>query len=159
MQFGGSGATGGKDSGFCITIARRVTSRLSYSSFSLKKKIPVIITQPPYSLHLIPNDFLLFLLRKWAGRGLVSQWMTSDRMRRPSSGRFQKKPSAGAYSKGRIDGRSMCAHKGCALKAIRYALPYVLPLQCNTTIPELFDCPLYCISSTMSPFLLAFYKR
>jgi hypothetical protein len=31
-----------------------------------------------------------------------------------------------------------CVSKGLIVKAIRQALPYVLPLQCNTTIPGTF---------------------
>ena len=60
------------------------------------------------------------LLRKWASRGRVSQpWRTSNRMRRPNTRRFQKKPSAGASNNGKIDGASVCARKGPTLKVIR----------------------------------------
>jgi len=49
------------------------------------------------------------LLWRWTTRGRVSQsWRTSNRTRRPNSGRFQKKPSAGASDNGRIDGASVC---------------------------------------------------
>jgi len=49
------------------------------------------------------------LLCKWASGGRVSQpWRTSNRMRRPNSGRFQKKPSAGAANNGGVDGASVC---------------------------------------------------
>jgi hypothetical protein len=44
---------------------------------------------------------------KWASRGRVSQpWKISSGMRRPNSGRFQKKPSAGASNSG--NGASVC---------------------------------------------------
>ena len=63
-------------------------------------------------------------------------------MRRPNSGRFQKKPSAGACNNGKIDGASVyvCVRKGPTLKVIlkrchmsnHYnAIPHFL---------ELFDC-------------------
>ena len=59
------------------------------------------------------------ILRKWASRGLVSQpWKTSNRIRRPNSGRFQKKPSAFASNNGRIDGASVCVRKGPTSKLI-----------------------------------------
>jgi hypothetical protein len=45
---------------------------------------------------------------KWASRRHVWQpWRTSDRMRRPNSGRFKQKPSNGACNRGRIDGASV----------------------------------------------------
>ena len=60
------------------------------------------------------------LLWKWASRGRVSQpWRTSNRIRQPNSGGFQKKPSTGASNNGRIDGASVCARKGPTLKVIR----------------------------------------
>ena len=53
--------------------------------------------------------FGCFLLWKWASRGRVSQpWRTWNRIRRPNSGRFQKKPSAGASNNGRIVEASVC---------------------------------------------------
>ena len=64
--------------------------------------------------------FGCFLLLKWASRGRVSQpWRTSNRMRRPNSGGFQKKPSADASNSGRIDGANVCVRKGPTLKVIR----------------------------------------
>jgi len=39
--------------------------------------------------------------------------------KRPNSGRFQKKPSAGASNNGRIDGASVYVRKGPTLKVIR----------------------------------------
>jgi len=60
------------------------------------------------------------LLWKWASRGRVSQpWRTSNRMRQLNSGRFQKKPFAGASNNGRIDGARVCVCKGPTLKVIR----------------------------------------
>jgi len=78
-------------------------------------------------------------LLKWASRGRTSPpWRTSNRMRRPNCRRIQKKPSAGASNNGRIDGANGCVHKGLTLKVTRYALSYVLPLQCYTTFPGTF---------------------
>jgi hypothetical protein len=52
------------------------------------------------------------LLWIWAKRGHVSQpWRASDRMRRPNSGRFQKRLSAGVCNNGRIDVASVCARR------------------------------------------------
>ena len=68
------------------------------------------------------SDWLLAVpySKKWASRGSVSQpWKTSKRMRRPNSGRFQKKPSAGASNNGRIDGLSVYVGKSPTLKVIR----------------------------------------
>ena len=64
--------------------------------------------------------FVCSLLLKWASRGHVSQpRRTSNRKRRPNSGRIQKKPSAGASNNGRVDGASLCVRKGPTLKVIR----------------------------------------
>ena len=77
-------------------------------------------------------------LWKWASRGRVSQpWRTSNQMRRPNSGRFQKNPSVGASNSDRTDGTSVCVRK-----VIRWTVSYVLPLQCYTTIPWTFWLPL-----------------
>jgi hypothetical protein len=49
------------------------------------------------------------LLWNWASRGLIFQpWGASNGTRRPSSGRFQQKPSAKASSSGRIHEASVC---------------------------------------------------
>jgi len=79
------------------------------------------------------------LLWKWASRRRVSQpWRTSNRMWRPNSGKFQKKPSGGASNNGRIDGVCVCV---CA----RVLLWRLLDKRCHySAIPhfrELFDCP------------------
>jgi hypothetical protein len=85
------------------------------------------------------------LLWKWASRGHILQlWRTSSRMWRPNSGRFQKKPSAGASNNGRIDGASVCA-------LARVLLWRWLGKRCHmsyqySAIPqfqELFNCPSY----------------
>jgi len=89
--------------------------------------------------------FGCFLLWKWASRGLVSQpWTASNQMRRPNSGRFQKKPSAGASNNGRVDGASVCVCPRVLLwrwlgKHFHMSYHY-------SAIPhfrELFGCPSY----------------
>jgi hypothetical protein len=66
------------------------------------------------------------LLWKCASKWHVSQpWRISNWMWRPKSGRFQKTPSAGAST-------------DLNLKAIRYALSYVLPLKSKNTISRNF---------------------
>ena len=75
----------------------------------LAEKSNPVVTQPPYSPDLAPSDFGCWLLWKWTSRGRVSlPWRTSNLMQRPNSGRFQKKPSAGASNNVRIDGTSVC---------------------------------------------------
>ena len=93
------------------------------------------------------------LLWKWASRGHVSHpWRTSNRMQRPNSGRFWKKPSAGASNSSRIDGASVCVCVCVCVRArARVLLWRWLGKRCNmsyhfSAIPhfrELFDCPTY----------------
>jgi len=52
-------------------------------------------------------------------RSCSQMFVVYAHMRRPNSGRFQKKPSAGASNNGRIDGASVCVRKGSTLKVIR----------------------------------------
>jgi hypothetical protein len=94
-----------------------------------------------------------FLLLKWASRRRVSQqWRTSNRMWWPNSGRFQKKPSAGASNNGRINGASVCVCV-CARTCARVLLWRWLGKHCHmsyrySAIPhfqELFDCPSYSV--------------
>jgi hypothetical protein len=92
----------------------------------------------------------------------VSQaWRASNRMQRPSSRWFQKKPSTAASNNGRIDGASVFARKCPTSKVIRWVLPYVLPLECYTTIPGTFWLPLiyrpYSIYPTVCPFFTINY--
>ena len=98
-----------------------------------------VITQPPYSPYLAPSDFWLLPALKIGLKGTRFATMEDIKSNaRPNSGRFQKKPSAGASNNGRIDGASVCARKGPTWKVIRYALPYVLLSQCYTTFPGTF---------------------
>jgi hypothetical protein len=84
MQFGGSGATSGRDSGFCIMINSPSHTSLVVQQFLSENNFPVI-TQPPYSPNRSPSDFWLFLTPKMGSRGHVSQpWGTPYRMRRPN---------------------------------------------------------------------------
>jgi hypothetical protein len=83
-------------------ICRVVSSELQFIAkksipvFIAKKSIPVI-TQPPYYPDLAPSEFWLFSTLKMGLKECVSQpWRTSNQTRWPNSGRFQKKPSAGA---------------------------------------------------------------
>jgi hypothetical protein len=93
--------TSGRDSGFCITIPHRATHRL-------------------YPPDLAPSDFWLFPTQKIGLKGTRYTTMGDlDRMWWPNSGRFPKKPSAGASNNGRINGASVCACKGPTLKMIR----------------------------------------
>jgi hypothetical protein len=80
--------------------------------FLAEKNIPVI-TQPPYYRISLRVTFGCSLLRNWASMGYVSQpWRTSNRIRRPDTGRFQKKPSTSASNNDRIDGASVWTCKG-----------------------------------------------
>jgi hypothetical protein len=105
MQCGGRGVTCGRDICFCIMTMHRATHPKMCSNPALKK----------YSCHR-PTIVLSIcrrsrcsLFRKLALRGQVLQpWRTYNQMRRPNSGRFQKKPSADAYNNGRIDGARVC---------------------------------------------------
>jgi len=111
---------------------------LVVQQFLAEESLPVI-TQASYPPDLAPRDFWLFPTLKMGLKGRISQpWRTSNRMRRPNSGRFQKKPSAGASNSGSIDRASLCVRKGPTLNVIRYALSYALPLQCYTTFPGTF---------------------
>jgi hypothetical protein len=81
MQFRGSSATRGGDSGFCITIKHRDTHRLLCSN-----------SQPPCFRISLRVTFGYSLLGEWAPRSHVSQpWRASHRMRQPNSERFQEK--------------------------------------------------------------------
>jgi len=119
MQFGGNGATSGRESGFCITIMHRATHCLLYSNSSPRKAFLSSSNHRTLQISL----WVIFgcsLLWKWASRGHVSQpWRTSNRMWRPNSRGFQKKPSTGVSNNGRIDGASVCVRKGPTLKVIR----------------------------------------
>jgi hypothetical protein len=79
---------------------------LVVQQFFAEKNIRVI-AQPR---DLAPTDFLAFTYsKKLASRGLVSQpSRTSNGMRRPNSGGFQKKPSASASNNGRNLEASVC---------------------------------------------------
>jgi hypothetical protein len=111
-QFGGSGSTIGRDRGFCITVKHRATHRLLCSNSSPRRTFLLSATHRTLRFSL-PVTFACFVLWKWASTGQVSQpWGTSTRMGRPNSGRFEKKPSAGASNNGRIDGASVCS-QGC----------------------------------------------
>jgi hypothetical protein len=95
-----------------------------------------------------------------ASRGPVSQpWRTSNLTRRPNSGKFQQKTSAGASNSSRIGVASVCVpvracvRKGPTLKVIRLALPCGLPLQCRNSIPGTFLLPFVIAASVRSPCL------
>jgi len=98
------------------------------------------------------------LLWKWASRGHVSHpWRTSNRMQRPNSGRFWKKPSAGASNSSRIDGASVCVCVCVCVRArARVLLWRWLDKRCHmsyhySAIPqfrELFDWPSYITTHT-----------
>ena len=65
-------------------------------------------------------------------------------MRRPNSGRFQKKLSAGASNNGRIDGSSVCV---CVWVCVSYFEGNICHMSYNYNailqFRELFDCPSY----------------
>ena len=64
-------------------------------------------------------------------------------MRRPNSGRLQKKPSAGASNNGRIDGACVCVRKGPTSKLIGKRCHKFYRYSAIPNIRELFDCPSY----------------
>jgi hypothetical protein len=90
-------------------------------------------------------------------QGRVSQpWSTSNRMRRPNSGKLQTNPSSGASNNGRIDGAGICLFGWlfvcvCARARARILLWRWLGKRCHmsyhySAIPhfrELFDSPSY----------------
>ena len=95
------------------------------------------------------------ILWKWASGEHVSQpWGTSNRVRRPNSGRFQKKSSAGASNNSRSDGANVCV---CVCVCVcvrararaRVLFWRLLGKRCHmsylySAVPqfrELFDCP------------------
>ena len=80
---------------------------LVMQQFLAEKSIPVI-TRPPYSPDLVPSDFWLFSTLQMGPKGDAFRNHGRHRMRRPNSGRFQKKPPAGASNNCRIDGASVC---------------------------------------------------
>ena len=144
MQFGANGATSGRESGFCTMIMHQATHRLLCINSLLREAFLSSLNHR--TLQISPRvTFGSSLLWKQTSRGCVSQpWRTSNRMWRPNSGRFQKKPSTSASNNGRIDGASVCERKGPIMKVIRWALSYVIPLQCYTTFPGTFWLPLVC---------------
>jgi hypothetical protein len=94
----------GRDSGFCFcfTIKHLSTHRL------LRQHSTIVFTRSHSEWHW------LFPHLKMGLKAHVSQpWRTSNLMRQPNSGRFQKKPSNGASNNGRIDGASACV-RACA---------------------------------------------
>ena len=134
--------TSGRESGFCITITHRTTRRLLCSNSSPRK---AFLSSPNHRTLRISLrvTFGCSLLWKWASRGRVLQpWRTSNRMRQPNSGWFQKKPSAGASNNGKMDGVSVCVRA-------RVPLWRWLGKRCHmsyhySAIPqfrEVFDCP------------------
>jgi hypothetical protein len=131
VQFARLGETSGRADGFCITITHRATHRSLCSTASPRRIFLSLFNHRTLRISLPTPKMCL--------RGQVPQpWKTSNRMRRPNSGRFQKMPPAGASNNGRIDRSSMCAPKGPTLKEITHALSYFVPLQCNVTTPGTF---------------------
>jgi hypothetical protein len=87
--------------------------------FLIDESIPVI-TQPPYPPDLAPRDFLLFTTLKMGLKGTRFAAIEDIKSKSTAnSGRFQKKPSLGAFNSDRIDGTSACARMGLTLKMIR----------------------------------------
>jgi hypothetical protein len=82
---------------------------LVVQQFIAEKNIPVITRHRTLWISLRVT-FGCSKLWKWASSGYVSQpWRTSNRMRRPSSGRIQMKPPSGATNSAKIDGASVRA--------------------------------------------------
>jgi hypothetical protein len=102
MQLGGGVATSGRGNGFCVTIMQRATQRL-LCSYSSPEKSPRHHTTTVLSGSR--SEWLLAVPYAEKGiKGHGSQlWTTSNQMRRPNSGGFQKKHSAGASNNDRID--------------------------------------------------------
>ena len=82
---------------------------LVVQQFLAGKSIPVI-TQPPYSPDLAPNDFWLFPTLKMGLNG--TRFATMEDIKSNATAKLRKiqKPSASASNNGRIDGASVCAH-------------------------------------------------
>ena len=137
--------------GFCITIKHRTTHRLLRSNSSSRKEF---LSSPNHRTVRVSIrvTFGYSLPWKWASRESVSQpKRTSNRMRRPNSGKFQRKPSAVACNNGSIDGTSVCVCVCVWARArARVLLWRWLGKRCHmshhySAIPqfrELFDCPL-----------------
>jgi hypothetical protein len=113
--------TSGRGSGFCITITYRATYRLCCNSSPRKT---FLSSQPPHSPFFVPSDFWLFPTMK------ISLKQTASK--------FPKILKEAFYRCFQQWQDRWCKYvfvcKGCTLKATRYALPYVLPLQCSMII-------------------------
>jgi hypothetical protein len=143
IQFGGNSATCGSDSGVCITITHRVTHRLLCSKSSPRK---TFLSSPNHRTLCMSlrGTFGCSLFWIWTSRRRISQpWRTSNRMRRPNSGRFQMKLPAGASNNGRIDGASVCARARVLLRRWLGKRHMSYHYSAIPHFRELFDCPSY----------------
>jgi hypothetical protein len=112
--------------------------------FLAEKNIPVII-ETPYSPVLARRDFWLLLILKkdLKGKRFATKEIKSSAMaklcRIPEEA-FRRCFQQWQYrwSKCVCVRACECVHCGPSLMSIWYALPYVLPLQCNTSIPGTF---------------------
>jgi hypothetical protein len=116
MQFGRSGATSGRQGQWFL----HHYNAPSHTSLVVQQ----FLSSPTHRILRISlrGTFGCSLLRKLASRGHVSlPWMTSDRIWRPNSGRFQTKPSAGASNNGRIYGARVLLWRW---SGTRWRIPY-----------------------------------
>jgi hypothetical protein len=109
---------------------------LVVQQFLAEKPIPVI-AQPPHF-------WLLAATLKMGFKG--THFVTMEDIKSNATAELRQIPKeAFCRCSQQWQGRwSKCVYacKGPALKVIRYTSPYVLPLQCNTTIPGIFWLPL-----------------
>jgi hypothetical protein len=139
MQFGGSGATSGRQGQWLL----HHDNALSHTPLVVQQ----FLSSPNHrTLRIsLPVTSGCSLIWKWASREQVSQpWRTSDRMWLPNSGRFQKKPSERDSNNDRIDGaRERERESVCVCVCARALSAAVrLTIQCNTTIPGTFWLPI-----------------
>jgi hypothetical protein len=107
----GSGASSGRQGQWLV---HRATQPLSCSNSSPREI--VLLSHKHRTLRIsLRVTFGCPLLWRWASRGHVTQPLgASNKMRRPNSGTFQKKPSVGDFRSGSIDGASVCV-RACAM--------------------------------------------
>jgi hypothetical protein len=129
MHFKGSGATSGKDSGVCVTITRRATHRLLCSNFCHH---PITVLSGSRSEWLLAVRYFENGPQgdMFHNHG-VHQIECDGRTQEDSKTNLPPVLSTIAGSREQVCVR---ARKDLTLKVIRQALPYVLPLQCDTSI-------------------------
>jgi hypothetical protein len=135
----GSGATSGRQRQWFL----HHDNAPSHTSLVVKKFFAeknVVMTKLPYSPDPPSSDLWLFSTLKMGWEGHFSQpWRTSNRMRPPNLEDSKRSlPPVLPTMVRSMEQVRVRARKDPTLKVIRSALPHILPLECNTTIPGTF---------------------